>query len=52
MDWGGGFFERMRDAFHSLAKDMPCGPVAIAGAEAGEASGVVGAAALLLEEGE
>ncbi|MDR1611678.1 MAG: ROK family protein [Planctomycetota bacterium] len=51
MNWEGGFFERMRGKFDELAKDMLYDPVAIVKAAVGESSGVIGAAALLLEDG-
>ena len=50
MNWEFGYFERMKKKFHVLARDMMYDPVEIMKAEIGEASGVLGAAALLLEK--
>lgn len=49
MNWEFGYFERMRGKFDALAGDMLHEPIAIVKAEIGAASGVLGAAMLLLE---
>lgn len=49
MNWELGYFERMRRKFDELARDMLYDPIHIVKAEMGEGSGVIGAAALLLE---
>lgn len=49
MNWELGYFDKMRRKFHSLAKDMLYDPLEIVKATVGDASGVIGAATLLLE---
>lgn len=49
MNWELGYFERMRKKFDELARDMLYDPIHIVKAEMGTGSGVIGAAALLLE---
>jgi glucokinase len=50
MSWGPVYFERIKEKFHSLAGDMLYDPMEIALARTGRDAGLIGAAALLLEE--
>lgn len=50
MNWGADFFERIDSRFRSMAREMMFDPVAVAKAQLGKNSGVIGAACLLLEE--
>ncbi len=50
MNWELGFFERIREVFDRLATPMLHDPVTLAKAGVGQHSGVLGAAALLLEK--
>lgn len=49
LSWGEFYLIRIRNKFHSLARDMIFDKVEIAEAKAGEDAGLIGAAALLLE---
>lgn len=51
MSWGGIFVERIREKFFSLAREMVYDPVAIVPSKLQQDAGVIGAAALLLEQG-
>lgn len=50
MNWGFGYFEKICAKFDELAGDMLYDPMPILKAGVGENSGVIGAAALLLED--
>ena len=50
MNWGSLYFERIKKKFHALAGDMLYDPIEIALARTGRDTGLIGAAALLLEE--
>ena len=51
INWGSIFVDRIKEKFYSLAKDMLFDKIDIALAKMGEDAGIIGAAALLLEEG-
>ena len=50
MNWGSLYFERIKKKFYTLAGDMLYDPIEIALAQTGGDTGLIGAAALLLEE--
>jgi glucokinase len=50
MNWGSLYFERIKEKFYALAGDMLHDPIEIALAKTGRDTGLIGAAALLLEE--
>ena len=50
MNWGSLYFERIKEKFHSLARDMLYDPIEIALAQTGRDTGLIGAASLILEE--
>ncbi len=50
MNWGPLFLQRIREKFYALAGDMLYDPIDIAPAGLGDDAGLIGAAALLLEE--
>jgi len=50
MNWGPLYFERIKEKFYSLAREMLFDPIEIALAKTGRDAGLIGAASLLLEE--
>jgi glucokinase len=50
MNWGPIYFERIKEKFYSLAREMLFDPIEIALAKTGRDAGLIGAASLLLEE--
>ncbi len=50
MNWGEGFFDEMKDKFFKLAHTMLFDPIAIVRTGVPKDSGIIGAAALLLED--
>lgn len=51
MSWGDLYRERIRKKFHELAREMLFDPVQIVPSKLEQDAGIIGAAALLLEQG-
>jgi len=49
MNWGPLYFDRIKEKFYALARDMLYDPIEIALAKTGRDAGLIGAASLLLE---